>query len=982
MARRKAKRNIESLKREPHRDDHLVPLEQLCARLGVDPAVGLSQAEANARLERDGPNRLTPVKRAPGLVIFLQQLVKGFSLMLWAATALCLLAYGISILQQDRRMEYLYLGVVLAGVELVSAAFSFMQEQKSSKVMESFMKMVPLQTIVRRDGEEFIIDTKMLCVGDVVKVRAGDRIPADIRVIEVSGFKVDNSPLTGESVPQALTLTTTSESLLEATNIAFYSTNAVEGMAVGVVLKTGDATMMGQIAALATVITPQKTPLAKEIDHFISIITVVSVVQGVALLIMAMVMGYAWLDAFVFLVGIFVANIPEGLLVTVAVCLSLAAKRMALENCLIKNLEAVETLGSISVICTDKTGTLTQNRMTVAHLWVDMQVETVDFSDIYTAPVIEDLPKSVRVLARTATLCTNAVFKDGDEVPVMRRGVIGDGSEAALIKWVEMAFGTLDEIRGSYEKVCEVAFTSFNRYHLCIYRVANRKNAHFLLVMKGAPEVIFEACTTVLLHGEEKRINDHFRDAFETTHETLGGFGERVLGFCDYYLPSKHFPSTYVFRAEDMNFPTRGFRFIGLTSLIDPPRPNVPAAITQCRAAGIQIVMVTGDHPITAKAIARKVGIISPDSETVEDIARRLNIPIAKVDPKLATAVVLCGSDLARMTPEDLAKVLLVHREIVFARTSPQQKLLVVEGFQKLGTIVAVTGDGVNDAPALKQADIGVAMGISGTEVAKEAADLVLIDDNFSSIVRGVEEGRIIFDNLKKSILYTLTSKVAELAPFLFFVMARAPLPLGTVTILCIDLGTDLLPAISLAYEEAESDIMKQEPRDPVKDKLVNSRLLSMAYGQLGVIQALAGFFAYFVVMAENGFLPDKLLGSHKRWYSKTVNDMEDSYGQEWSYHDRQALEYTCHSAFFVSIVVLQWATLIVSKTRRNSLLRQGMSAGRLPRLHPGHGQGSAHLSPEASVVVYQSSVPAADPGVRHGDHLPHPTLPWWLGGT
>lgn len=417
--------------------------------------------------------------------------------------------------------------------------------------------------------------------------------------------------------------------------------------------------------------------------------------------------GYAWLDALVFLVGIFVANIPEGLLVTVAVCLSLAAKRMALENCLIKNLEAVETLGSTSVICTDKTGTLTQNRMTVSHLWVDMRIETVDFSDFYLTPITNDVSESVRVLARTAALCTNAVFQDGDEVPVMQRGVIGDGSEAALIKWVEIAFGTLDEIRGLYEKVCEVAFTSFNRYHLCIYRVTSRKDAHFLLVMKGAPEVVFEACATILIHGEEKHINKHIRDAFEATHETLGGFGERVLGFCDYYLPSKRFPATYEFRAEDMNFPTSGFRFIGLTSLIDPPRPNVPAAIAQCRAAGIQIVMVTGDHPITAKAIARKVGIISPDSETVEDIGRRLNTPIAKVDPKQASAVVLCGSDLARMTPEDLAEVLSLYREIVFARTSPQQKLLVVEGFQKLGTIVAVTGDGVNDAPALKQADIG-----------------------------------------------------------------------------------------------------------------------------------------------------------------------------------------------------------------------------------------------------------------------------------
>lgn len=417
--------------------------------------------------------------------------------------------------------------------------------------------------------------------------------------------------------------------------------------------------------------------------------------------------GYNWLDALVFLVGIIVANVPEGLLVTVSVCLSLAAKRMARENCLIKNLEAVETLGSTSVICTDKTGTLTQNRMTVSHLWLDDHVETVDLYEHYSGTIIKDPAKSARVLARAAALCTNATFEGSDDVPVMRRKVVGDASEAALIKWVQMSFGNLDELRRSHRRVCEVAFTSYSKYHLCIYSIQGKRHSHFLLVMKGAPEVVLDACTTVLLHGEEKCIDEDFRETFNETHEMLGGFGERVLGFCDYYLPAKRFPPGYTFRSEDMNFPTRGFRFIGLTSLIDPPRPNVPAAIAQCRTAGIQVVMVTGDHPITAKAIARKVGIISQDSETVEDIAQRLDLPIAKVDPSLATAVVLHGSDLARMTPEDLAQVLFLHREIVFARTSPQQKLLVVEAFQKLGTIVAATGDGVNDAPALKKADIG-----------------------------------------------------------------------------------------------------------------------------------------------------------------------------------------------------------------------------------------------------------------------------------
>merc|ERR1719427_691613 len=267
----------------------------------------------------------------------------------------------------------------------------------------------------------------------------------------------------------------------------------------------------------------------------------------------------------------------------------------------------------------------------------------------------------------------------------------------------------------------------------------------------------------------------------------------------------------------------------------------------------------------------------------------------------------------------------MYHTEIVFARTSPQQKLIIVEGCQRMGAIVAVTGDGVNDSPALKKADIGVAMGIAGSDVSKQAADMILLDDNFASIVTGVEEGRLIFDNLKKSIAYTLTSNIPEISPFLLFILADVPLPLGTVTILCIDLGTDMVPAISMAYEQAESDIMKRQPRNPFTDKLVNERLISMAYGQIGMIQASAGFFVYFVIMSENGFLPGKLFGIRKAWDSQAINDLQDSYGQEWTYRDRKILEFTCHTAFFVSIVIVQWADLIICKTRMNSVFQQGM---------------------------------------------------------
>merc|ERR1712109_352411 len=311
--------------------------------------------------------------------------------------------------------------------------------------------------------------------------------------------------------------------------------------------------------------------------------------------------------------------------------------------------------------------------------------------------------------------------------------------------------------------------------------------------------------------------------------------------------------------------------------------------------------------------------------ETVEDIAARLNIPVEEGNPREAHAAVVHGGELKDLGAEQLDDILMYHSEIVFARTSPQQKLKIVEGFQRTGAIVAVTGDGVNDSPALKKANIGIAMGISGSDVSKHAADMILLDDNFASIVTGVEEGRIIFDNLKKSIAYTLSSNIPEITPFLLFVLLDIPLPLGTVTILCIDLGTDMVPAISMAYEEAESDIMKRMPRNPFTDKLVNEGLISVAYGMIGMIQASAGFFVYLVILAENGFWPKDLLGLRRQWDSSAINDLKDSYGQEWTYKDRKILEYTCHTALFVAIVIVQWADLIICKTRKNSVFQRGM---------------------------------------------------------
>merc|ERR1711997_1263851 len=531
-----------------------------------------------------------------------------------------------------------------------------------------------------------------------------------------------------------------------------------------------------------------------------------------------------------------------------------------------------------------------------------------------------------KTLERVGMLCNRAEFKGGQEgVSVLKREVNGDASEAAILKCTELSHGAVMDYRKRNAKVCEIPFNSNNKFQVSIHETEDKNDNRHLLVMKGAPERIVDRCSTIIVEGKELPMTEEWKNAFETAYMELGGLGERVLGFCDYMLPADKYPSGYPFDADDVNFPLEGLRFVGLMSMIDPPRAAVPDAVTKCRSAGIKVIMVTGDHPITAKAIARSVGIISEGTNTVEDIAAQRGCDVKDVNPREARACVVHGGEIKDMSEKQIDEILMYHTEIVFARTSPQQKLIIVEGCQRMGAIVAVTGDGVNDSPALKKADIGVAMGIAGSDVSKQAADMILLDDNFASIVTGVEEGRLIFDNLKKSIAYTLTSNIPEISPFLLFILADVPLPLGTVTILCIDLGTDMVPAISMAYEKAESDIMKRPPRNPFTDKLVNERLISMAYGQIGMIQASAGFFVYFVIMAENGFWPNILFGMRKNWDSIAVNDLEDSYGQEWTYKDRKVLEYACHTAFFVSIVVVQWADLIICKTRKLSVFQQGM---------------------------------------------------------
>merc|ERR1712168_59626 len=446
--------DLNELKQELEIDVHKVSVEELLKRFSTQVERGLTEAQAAKNLAEYGRNELTPSPTTPEWVKFCQNLFSGFACLLWLGAILCFLAYGIQAsAYEEPPDDNLYLGIVLTAVVTVTGVFSYYQESKSAKIMESFKNLVPQNAIVRRGGEKKEVEAKELTLGDIVEVKFGDRLPADVRVLESRGFKVDNSSLTGESEPQQRTPEFTHDNPLETKNIGFFSTNAVEGTCVGMVVNIGDNTVMGRIAGLASGLASDETPIAKEIAHFIHIITGVAVFLGVTFFIIAFILGYNWLDAVIFLIGIIVANVPEGLLATVTVCLTLTAKRMASKNCLVKNLEAVETLGSTSTICSDKTGTLTQNRMTVAHMWFDNKIVEADTSEDQSGSSFNKEASGWKVLERCAALCNRAEFKGGQSgVPVLKREVNGDASEAALLKCTELSTGDVMGFRSKAKK--------------------------------------------------------------------------------------------------------------------------------------------------------------------------------------------------------------------------------------------------------------------------------------------------------------------------------------------------------------------------------------------------------------------------------------------------------------------------------------------------------------------------------------------------
>ncbi|XP_011707438.1 PREDICTED: sodium/potassium-transporting ATPase subunit alpha-like [Wasmannia auropunctata] len=927
---------IQELHQELETVDHVIALESLYERLGTNAKTGLTNEQARKIMQRDGPNALTPPRLTPEYIKFLKCMFHGFASLLWVCAILCFVLYGVTLLMHEEDIGIAWLGIIIVTICITSGVFAYIQESKNIKVMESFKKMVPTFATVIRDGVKLRMSTEELVLGDLVEIRMGDKIPADIRIIECRGLRVENSSITGESEPVARTNYPTDRNPLESANVAFSTSFAVAGDGRGIVIATGDHTMIGRLAGLTSHLAKIETPIAKEIRHFVEIITIVAVICGLAFFGLSLLLEPNIVRAFTYLLGIVIANVPEVLLVTVTTVLTLTAQKMASKNCLVKNLEAVETLGSTSAICSDKTGTLTQNKMSVSNLWFGHT--RYNFPPGQRIGVERDLlleKPAFGAMLRAATLCLRAEFTAESFMlaPIEEREIIGDASETGILKFCEHIHPTQRYRVEAHPKVAEIPFSSTTKYQMSIHR----DHAYgYTMILKGAPEVILENCTTILTaDGETREMTAHDHAISRRACTELGYLGERVLAYCDLHLPARTYGPDYKFDTDSpasYNFPVKGYRFVGLISLQDPPRPGVPEAVHKCRTAGIKVIMVTGDHPVTAMAVAKKVGIISEGHEIHYErsiLQSRSYSQTSALDPAVvdvAGAIVITGAELRSMDANELDKIIRRYEEIVFARTSPQQKLLIVESCQRLGEIVAVTGDGVNDSPALRQADIGVAMGIAGSDVAKNAADMILMDDNFASIVTGVEEGRLIFDNLKKSIAYTLTSSVPEMLPMLSGLLFAIPLPLVIELVICIDVGTDVIPAIALAYERPESDIMRRAPRNPQYDKLVNKRLISITYGQIGMTQSLAGFYTYFMILMMNGFMPDRLLGLRIEWENPSINDLQDSWGQTWTYENRMNLLMEAQSGYFLSIVITQMIDLVMCKTRRNSIFQQGMT--------------------------------------------------------
>ena len=773
---------------------HLTVQEALKSlQSGVD---GLSGLEARRRFMEFGPNQVERVKKEPLAFQFLRGFTHFFALILWVAAGLAFFAEW-----NDPGKGMAALGLAILGVILVNALFSFTQEFRAERAISALQKLLPHLVKALRDRKVVQIPAAELVPGDLILLEQGDNIPADCRLVQGFGVRVNNATITGESLPKARDEhPSTEEDLTQSKNVLLAGTSLVSGETKALVFATGMHTEFGKIAHLTQTAGEALSPLQKEVILLSRMVALLATALGVIFFFIGRALGLSFWENFIFAIGIIVANVPEGLLPTLTLALAMGSQRMARRNALIRHLPSVETLGSATVICTDKTGTLTQNRMAVKRIYLSDHL-------YHPAELYQDahLKEDYRFFFEVALFCQDlkTVVKQG------REELLGDPMELSLVEMAKKVIPGVEE----YPRVDEIPFDS-DRKRLSTLHNTPRG---LMLYTKGALEMLLPLCHQVQMGVEVRPLTSGLKEQFLKAQESMAEEGLRVLAFAHRAIPEGY----DLLRLEE------NLILSALVGLEDPPRPEVPDAIKDCKGAGIRIIMVTGDNPDTARAVGRETGMFN--------------------DPEIVT-----GAELRGMHHKEILNCLRMD-EIMFARVTPSDKMTIVSALKDLGEVVAVTGDGVNDAPALKRADIGIAMGLSGTDVAKEAADIVLLDDNFATIVRAIEEGRAVFENIKKFTTYILSSNIPEIIPYIAYMILGIPLPLTVVQILAVDLGTDMLPALALGAEPPEPGILKRPPRS-VRQRLLSLPLLARAYLFLGPIEAIAAMAGFFWFLSINGW--------------------------------------------------------------------------------------------------------------------------------
>ena len=769
-------------------------------QLKVESASGVSQEEAEKRLLISGPNKISEKPPASLLSLFLTQLKSGLIYVLLAAV---IVTFIIG--------EYMDAVIILMVVAL-NATIGVVQANKAEQAIAALKQMTAGKALVRRNGQVEEINAEKLVPGDIVLLEPGRLVPADLRLTNSVNLQIDESALTGESVPTEKQVQPIEDSLNpgvgDLTNMAFMSTTVSYGRGEGVVVGTGMDTEIGKIADMLDEHKETLTPLQKRLEELGRTLGLLAVGICGLILVVSMIQGRDFFDMFLTAISLAVAAIPEGLPAIVAIVLALGVTRMSKANAIVRKLPAVETLGSVSIVCTDKTGTLTQNRMTITHHYIDGHLKKMPEAGVMVTNTDEDellqSSDTEQMMMKTLVLCADATLENGKET--------GDPTELAGLVWAKRYGVHWKDLIRQHERVAEKPFDSERK----LMSTLNRDQDGYMVHTKGAVDNLLNITTHVMMGNEVVPLTPELKESYGQMVEQLSADALRVLGAAYKKTSEKIEP-------EEME---KDLVLLGLVGMIDPPRPEVRDAIEEAKTAGITPVMITGDHQQTAVAIGVDLGITNSIEQSIT------------------------GTQLDKMHHEELQEKIHLYR--VFARVSPQHKVKIVQAFQSRGYVVSMTGDGVNDAPSLKMADIGVAMGITGTDVSKGASDMVLTDDNFSTIIRAVREGRIIYNNIRKSVLFLLSCNLGEVVAIFAAILLAWPVPLLPTQILWINLITDTLPAIALGLDPEEPGLMKKKPRPPEESIFAHGAVRRVVLG--GALIGLLTLTAFYYGLYEHGY--------------------------------------------------------------------------------------------------------------------------------